>query len=210
MGFGPVVPQPDEPTFHADWEKRVLASVIATQALGRWSGDASRFARESLPPAKYLTSTYYEIWLAALENILRVHDLVTRDEIEAGRSLRDTPRPDRIFEADSVAPALAKGWPSSRPAQATPAFAVGQRVWVRNLHPAGHTRLPGYTRDRVGVIEFLRGHFVYPDTNANGRGELPQWCYCVCFTARELWGLDADATVTVSFDAFEPYLEPVP
>ena len=28
------------------------------------------------------------------------------------------------------------------------------------------------------------------------------------FDARELWGQDADPTVRVSTDAFEPYLEP--
>ena len=33
MGFGPVLPEPSEPVFHAAWEGRVLANVIATQAL---------------------------------------------------------------------------------------------------------------------------------------------------------------------------------
>ena len=46
MGFGPVVAEKDEPVFHGEWEARVLANVIATQAIGWWSGDASRYARE--------------------------------------------------------------------------------------------------------------------------------------------------------------------
>ena len=31
----------------------------------------------------------------------------------------------------------------------------------------------------------------------------------VAFTGAELWGTDADPRSIVSFDAFEPYLEPV-
>lgn len=207
MGFGPVRPEPDEPVFHAEWERRVLANAVATQALGLWSGDASRFARELLPPPRYLTSSYYEIWLAALETVLRERGLVTEDEIAAGRPLRETPRPERLFEAAIVDAALARGWPSARDAGTEPLFAAGDRVRVRNLHPAGHTRLPGYTRNHVGRVETVRGCFVYPDTNAHARGEQPQWCYCVRFEARELWGDGADPTVTVSFDAFEPYLD---
>ena len=36
MGFGPVVAEKDEPVFHGKWESRVLANVVATQALGWW------------------------------------------------------------------------------------------------------------------------------------------------------------------------------
>ena len=50
---------------------------------------------------------------------------------------------------------------------------------------------------------------VFPDTHAHGLGEQPEWLYTVRFDARELWGPDADPTVRVSTDAFEPYLEPV-
>ena len=45
-GFGPVVPEPDEPVFHAAWEARTLAVVLATGGGGRWNLDMSRFDRE--------------------------------------------------------------------------------------------------------------------------------------------------------------------
>jgi nitrile hydratase subunit beta len=35
----------------------------------------------------------------------------------------------------------------------------------------------------------------------------PQWLYTVVFDSRTLWGDGADPTVTVSVEAFEPYLE---
>ena len=42
---------------------------------------------------------------------------------------------------------------------------------------------------------------------ATESGENPQWLYTVVFDAAELWGPDADPTVKISIDAFEPYLE---
>jgi nitrile hydratase len=40
-----------------------------------------------------------------------------------------------------------------------------------------------------------------------GQGDNPQWLYTVRFDGRDLWGADADPTVVVSVEAFEPYLE---
>ena len=79
---------------------------------------------------------------------------------------------------------------------------------TRNIHPATHTRLPRYARDRIGVIEALRGCHVFPDTAALGKGEDPQWLYTVLFEGRELWGDSAEPSLKVSIEAFEPYLEP--
>ena len=87
-------------------------------------------------------------------------------------------------------------------------FAVGDHVLTRNIHPAGHTRLPRYGRGKRGVVERVHGAHVFPDTNAKSQGENPQWLYTVRFSARVLWGEEADPTVSVSIDAWESYLEP--
>jgi nitrile hydratase len=71
-----------------------------------------------------------------------------------------------------------------------------------------HTRLPRYVRGRAGTIKSLHGCHVFPDTNALGRGENPQWLYTTRFNARDLWGPDADPNLSVSVDAWESYLEP--
>ena len=68
-GFGMVLPERDEPVFHADWERRVFALTLAMGATGEWTLDASRFARENRPPDDYLDKTYYEIWLAGLQRL---------------------------------------------------------------------------------------------------------------------------------------------
>jgi nitrile hydratase len=50
---------------------------------------------------------------------------------------------------------------------------------------------------------------VFPDSVVCGNGEDPQWLYTVGFDGRELWGDDAEPGMTVSVNAFEPYLEPI-
>ncbi len=188
-GFGPVVAEVDEPPFHADWERRVFALVIALGSGGRWNIDASRFAREDRPPADYLAKSYYELWLAGLERLI------------AERGL-----PERTMALDEVGPTLMRGGPATRPSSRPARFAVGDTVRTSNLHPRSHTRLPRYARGRVGTITHLHGTHVFPDSNALFAGEDPQWLYTVSFTAAELWG--RDDRQTVSIDAFEPYLEP--
>jgi nitrile hydratase len=208
MGFGPVVPEPDEPRFHAPWEKRALAITLACGAMGHWSIDASRHARETLHPIDYLSSSYYEIWTKALEKLLRSEGFVSDDELRQGRALSPPRTPKHVLRAADVAAALAYGAPSERPARRPARFAVGDRVRARNDHPAGHTRVPRYARGRVGTIERVHGVHVFPNSSAHGKGEDPQWLYAVAFSAAELWGREADPLLAVSIDAWESTLEP--
>lgn len=209
-GFGPVIPDPDEPLFHHRWEARVLACNLAAGRIGGWNIDRSRHARESLPPAVYLNASYYEIWLRGLEQLLVTHGLIRSDELAAGRSL-EPPMPGKspLLAAD-VPAVLRKGGPCDRPIATHALFLVGQQVRARNINPAGHTRLPRYVRGHLGTIERIHGAFVFPDTNAHLDGEHPQWCYTVRFTGPELWGADADPSTSVGVDCFESYLEAEP
>jgi nitrile hydratase len=208
MGFGPVVPEPEDLRFHADWEKRALAITLATGALGHWTIDAGRHARETLHPADYLSSSYYEIWTKGLEKLLLHTGLVSAEELKARRAI-DPPVPgQKVLRPDQVAPALARGSNYLRPETAPARFTAGDAVRTNNGHPTGHTRLPRYARGKTGAIERVHGVFVLPDSNAHGRGESPQWLYTVRFDGRELWGEAADPTLTVSIDAWESYLEP--
>lgn len=208
MGFGPVDPESDEPVFHAEWEKRALGVTLCAGAMGHWTIDESRHARESLHPADYYASSYYEIWAKALERLLVRHGFITNGELAAGEMLDAGTEPKRVLKSGDVAATLTRGGPCDRPVAAAPKFAAGQIVRARNIHPQGHTRLPRYVRGRVGKIETVHGGFVLPDTNAHGAGERPERLYTVVFAARDLWGEGADPTLTVSVDAWESYLEP--
>ena len=68
-------------------EGRALGLTLAAGALGRLNIDAARHVRECLPPADYARFGYYEKWLGGLANILVAQDIVSADEIAAGRAL---------------------------------------------------------------------------------------------------------------------------
>jgi nitrile hydratase beta subunit len=207
-GFGAVEPEPNEPVFHAEWERRAFAITVAMGATGEWNIDMSRFARENRSPVDYLGKSYYELWLAGLEQLLAGRGLVSAEELAAGHA-RGSPRPvGQILAAADVDRVLSRGTAVAREPTAPARFKPGDRVRARNMHPSGHTRLPRYVRGHVGTIERVRGCHVFPDSNAKGAGENPQWLYAVRFDGRELWGAEGDPKLKVSVDAWEPYLEP--
>ncbi|HTV36151.1 MAG TPA: nitrile hydratase subunit beta [Xanthobacteraceae bacterium] len=204
-GFGKVEPEKDEPVFHAPWEGRTLALNRAMGYTGVWTIDQTRAGIEALPPQVYLSSSYYRKWELRLENMIVALGLAGADELKAGHALRPGKTLKRKLNAADVANTLSRG-SFARPAQTPARFKPGDRVRTKNIHPATHTRLPRYARDKVGVVEAIRGSHVYPDTVAIGEGENPQWLYTVLFDGRELWGDATDPTLKVSIEAFEPYL----
>lgn len=211
--FGPVHLEADEPLFHAPWERRALGLTLAMGATGQWNIDQSRSARESLPPATYLGSSYYRIWILGLQRLMLQRGLVTEEELISGRLTQPARPVARVLRADGVDAALARGTPTERAAPAPARFAVGDRVRALNRHPAGHTRLPRYVRGHVGTVVLVHGAHVFADRHAASApgqpfDEAPQWLYTVAFDGQELWGEDAETGTSVSVDAWESYLEP--
>ncbi len=205
-GFGPVVPEQNEPVFHADWERRAYALLSFAMRLADSNIDEFRHAIERIPPARYLSSSYYERWIAAAETILVERGVVTREELLA--------KEDAAIDPQLIANAIASHGPTpvkdkSGKNSPRPRFAKGARVRARNLNPVGHTRLPRYVRGKAGIIARDWGVFVFPDTNAHHAGTKPQHCYSVLFDARELWGKPASSRERLYVDLWEDYLEPV-
>lgn len=204
-GFGAVVPEPEGSPFHAAWQKRVHAMVVATRIGGNI--DAVRHLREAIPGPTYLAMTYYERWFEAMGQMLRVNGLLSAQELATA-----VPDPGAATATPQLVPAgvpaaLARQGSYLRETATAPAFAPGDTVRARNIHPTGHTRSPRYVRGRVGVIVRYHGAHVFPDSHAHGLGEDPRALYTVRFTARELWGPDASAVDSVSLDLWEPHLE---
>ncbi len=205
-GFGAVEREPNEPVFHAPWEGRVLAMSRALGSLQEWNIDIGRYWIELLSPDVYLCSSYYERWLARLENLLLARDLVSLAELAAGHANG----PGRPVAGRALTPAdVSVLTPASfdRPATAAARFKVGDRVRARNIHPRTHTRLPRYVRGHVGVIERLHGCHVFPDAVVASGAEDPQFLYTVTFEGAKLWGPDSEPGLRISVDAFEPYLD---
>jgi nitrile hydratase len=82
-GHGPVAPEADEPVFHAPWERRAFAVMLAVFASGLYNVDEFRHAIERMDPADYLRSSYYEHWLHALETLLVEKGAIGASELSA-------------------------------------------------------------------------------------------------------------------------------
>jgi nitrile hydratase len=206
-GFGKVEVEKNEPPFHAKWEGRVLAMQRAMGYAGAWHIDHSRFAQEKLPPVTYLAASYYKRWTLAMESNVTERGFASREELAAGHAQTPGKQLPRKLTTDVVSAGLTRS-SFYRQQQGPQSFQPGDRVRTKNIHPATHTRLPRYARDKVGVVELCHGCHMYPDSVATDKGDDPQWLYTVVFDGREIWGPDADPTLKVSIDAFEPYLEP--
>ena len=180
-GHGAVVREADEPTFHAEWEGKVYAMMRLVRRNGLFNLDEMRHAIERMGQSRYLDTSYYEHWLAALETLVVEKGLVS-----------GALRPSGLDPTE--APVL-----QSR-------FRPGQRVRTKNLNPTGHTRLPRYARAKVGVIDRTSGPFLLPDANAHGAGKIWEPVHTVVFESTELWGEQGRPGESVSIDLWEGYL----
>ena len=236
-GYGPVPHDPDEPPFHADWERRVFGLLGAvTSATARRPGEF-RYALERLHPDDYFDHGYFGRWLAGFEVLLYEYGVVRIGEVaQQAARLRDvalqaagradlTPTavskasPSRRVSpvADRIPSLLPPDRPTPTPQRRTvrreladpPRFKVGDRVVAPAPAQPGHTRLPGYAVGRPGTVVKLHPAEVLPDSTAHNRGERPQHVYCVGYDAQTLWGDEAEPNVTIHVDLYECYLTAV-
>ncbi len=113
-----------------------------------------------------------------------------------------------ILKAEQVEAAMLKGGPANVDEDVAARFATGDKVIVRNLNPAGHTRAPRYIRGKRGEIARKYGVFIFPDSNAMGHGKAPQHLYSVRFEGTEVWGENSPAREALYLDLWDSYLEP--
>jgi nitrile hydratase beta subunit len=214
QGLGRVEREENEPVFHSPWEKSVFGMVWATFGAGLYNLDEFRHGIERMHPVHYLASRYYEHWLSTMERNLIAKGCITEEELEARtRQFLDNPsapvpHQDNPALPERLVQLIHAGAPTRRQVNTPPRFRVGDQVVARIIHPTGHTRLARYIRGKRGVVEHVYDAYVFPDTNAHGHGESPQYVYGVRFEGRELWGDTAEANQVVSFDLWESYLQP--
>src|SRR5436189_59862 len=68
---------------------------------------------------------------------------------------------------------LVEGDSPKRDGAFTPKFAKGDKVFVKNVPTIEHTRLPGYLRDRIGIVDVVYpGNYTYlTSTGPDGVGD---------------------------------------
>ncbi|MEV6289837.1 hypothetical protein AB0M41_05190 [Streptomyces sp. NPDC051896] len=82
VGFGAIDTTDDPEPFHADWEARVAGLLLALRAEGLFHLDEFRDAIESIPPARYLTTSYYERWFTAICSLLERKGVLAPGELD--------------------------------------------------------------------------------------------------------------------------------
>ncbi|MDQ6812085.1 MAG: nitrile hydratase subunit beta, partial [Actinomycetota bacterium] len=210
-GFGRVVEPGGELAYRERWEPRVFAIQMLVGIEGLGAGPGGRTVREEMDPAHYLAASYYERWLySAEQRLLRKGTIKPGDidgvmeRLEAGESVRahhDGAMAERVL-AD-----LRAVYPMHAPPERV-RFDRGQRVRVKRMHAAGHTRCPRYARGAMGVIECVRGADRLPDRAVYGEQVAPEPVYSVAFGSEELWGPCEETSWTVLLDLWDSYLEP--
>jgi nitrile hydratase subunit beta len=113
--------------------------------------------------------SYYELWYVALVEQIIAARLVTRAEVESGRSAEPKPASFTACSASEAVALVARSKSERQNLSLAARFQVGERVRARNINPVGHTRLPRYTRGRLGIVERLRGVFPTPDAGSGGK-----------------------------------------
>lgn len=220
--------------FVQDWETRIFAIHAAMMGLSTslrnavqdydldnvptafstsWTWGDLRKGAEGMNPLAYFQYRYYEKWLGGITAYLVANAYITQDELDeaTARYRQDpaAPLPQRESPAvdEQVIRYLREG-DSPRRGPATPSFAVGDRVMVRNPPAADHTRLPGYLRGCSGTVErVFEGNYAYFfSTGEDGLGD-PVPVYLVCFDPAHIWGGRAEANSGPLFaEIYETYL----
>jgi nitrile hydratase beta subunit len=224
--------------FVEDWERRIFGIHAALMGLSSslrdalpgydldkvptaftspWTWADLRKGAEAMNPFAYFQYRYYEKWLGGITAYLIDNGYLTPRELDAVRAryrldpAASVPQFDSEAIDDQVIRYLREG-DSPRRGPASPAFAVGDQVTVRNPPTEDHTRLPGYLRGHSGTVErVFEGNYAYfCSTGADGLGE-PCPVYVVRFEPAQIWGPGAEPNAGPLFaELYEVYLSPKP
>lgn len=223
--------------FVEPWEKRIFAIHVAMMGLSKhlskalpnypieqvptafkdiWTWADLRRGAEGMNPFEYFKYRYYEKWLGGISSFFVEKGYITQAELDAKiqmylkeGNLEDAPLPktDDTAIDEQIIRYLRKGDSPNREASSPPKFAAGDRVLVKNLPVAEHTRLPGHLRGKQGAIDR-----VYPGAYAYFPGPVDAIgpampVYSVCFDPKDIWGEKSEPGCKFYADIFEAYLE---
>lgn len=231
--LGPVNVEPR--VFVAPWERRIFGihtvmmaesdhlahaaprypvKELPTTFRNTWTWASLRTGAEGMQPFEYFKYRYYEKWLMGIAQFFIDQGYITAAELGTRTAFYatqpDAPLPERPNAAvrQQVEAYLAHG-DSPHHARPGPArFSAGQRVRVADPAAVDHTRLPGYLRNKPGVIDVVYpGAYAYfVSTGADGIGA-PMPVYRVAFPAEAIWGAGKSEPDTIIYaDLFEAYL----
>jgi nitrile hydratase subunit beta len=224
-GLGPVAFE--KRVFVEPWEEHIFGIHVAMMALSSqlplpttpskfhtvWTWADLRKGAESLNPFDYFKYRYYEKWLGGISGYFIEQGYITDAELEAcSHQILQNPSGVAKRGGDEaidqrIITYLVNGDSPKHDTNAKSRFAVGDEVLAQNPPSIEHTRLPGYLRNRIGVVDT-----VYPatysyltSTGPDGIGDAMP-VYCVRFDPETIWKDNTEKNATIYADLFEAYL----
>jgi nitrile hydratase subunit beta len=228
-GLEPV--PPDLRVFAEPWETRIFGIHTAMMALSPqlstpqtpsrfhtiWTWAHLRTAAEAMNPFDYFKYRYYEKWLGGIASHLIANGYITAEELDARTQVylqkSDTPLPEaKQQELDERVHTYLMQGDSPRRQRTDPAlFKPGDRVLIGDPPTLDHTRLPGYLRNKPGVVET-----VYDDaytylcsTGPDGIGPAMP-IYSISFDPQDLWPGNTEPGFRLYADLYQAYVHPAP
>ncbi|HEV7855991.1 MAG TPA: nitrile hydratase subunit beta [Herminiimonas sp.] len=222
--------------FVSEWEKRIFGihtvmmaeSTHLAQALPKypmnevpttfnekWTWAHLRTGAEGMNPFEYFKFRYYEKWLMGISQFFVDRGYISAEELaeltKHYRAQPDAPLPEQPNPAlkEQINRYLNLGDSGLRVPTVPPRFKVGDTVYVGDPEAAEHSRLPGFLRNKRGVVtEVYPGAFEYFVSTGPDGLEGPQHVYCVSFDVADIWGAEKSEPNTVIYaDLFDTYLQ---
>jgi nitrile hydratase beta subunit len=215
-GLGPIPLGDGESIWREPWEGRVLGTTIAAVTGGILVPPTHRTEIEGLHPVAYMSMSYYEQWLYALERSSVAAGAVTPEEVESRvaelSENPDAPLPRRSNpEIKSRTEHLINAGVPAGPDELDrpPCFTPGDTVITKRVTVVpgrDHTRIPGYAQGRNGVIVLVHRPMILEDALvADGEVRL-EYVYSVRLDSADVWPHTGGAHQIV-VDLWESYLE---
>lgn len=201
--------------FVEPWEAQLFAVHTAMMGTGIWAWPDLRVLAEGMNPLDYSKYRYYIKWLGGMckflidKGYLSEKELEEKTEYFLANPNAALPKKGNPEVTQRVIDYFYRGADLYREGViVNPTFKIGDRVLVKDMPEAAHTRLPGYLRNKVGTVDVVyKGAYLYADNVPTDGISTPQPVYLVKFLTRDLWSNIPDTQDTLYCDCFEVYLE---
>ncbi len=233
--LGPV--STEKRVFVEPWEKRIFGihtvmmaesahlkdalhafpiEALPTSFKNDWTWASLRTGAEDMQPFEYFKYRYYEKWLGGISQFFVEQGYITAEELaQKTAHYRENPQatlPDKPDAAlfKQIDAYLQNGDSGYHTLESPARFAKGDTVRIADPDAVDHTRLPGYLRNKKGVVDMVYpGAFSYfVSTGVDGIGE-PMPVYRIAFDIADIWGEGkSEANTTIYADLYEAYVQP--
>lgn len=216
----------EKQVFVQPWEERIFGIHVAMMGLSNhlpvdsvptkfkseWTWADLRKGAEAMHPFEYFKFRYYEKWLGGISSFFVSQGYISQDELDSttqkylASELDGLPSGGEPAIDEQIIRYLQVGDSPLRKGNFKPKFKKGDTVTIKDLPPTDHTRLPGYLRNKTGVVDTVYdGAYTYFCKTSDGLGE-PMPVYCIKFDPKDIWDGMSEDNAFVYADIFETYI----